>query len=276
MAKINVLNLNGEKTRDIATDIFLGNIRKDIVQRIVEIEKLEEKQLYAPSEWAGMQTSAHGNVKHNRHVWKTDRGKGLSRYPKKRMSDKGERFVWVAAVIPGVRGGRRAHPPKLIRAVSKINKKERRFGFLSGLAMISSLEEIKKKYSTLAEKEIKNMKIALPLVIDSKILTLKTKEFFAFLEKVLGKDLFDLALQEKTIRAGRGKMRNRRYKKNAGMIFVIGNKESKKIPGIEVEHVKDLKLSDIADNGARITMFTEEAVKDLDNKLNGNSKESKK
>jgi hypothetical protein len=37
---------------------------------------------------AGLQTSASGNVKHNRHVWKTDRGRGLSRYPKKRMSDK--------------------------------------------------------------------------------------------------------------------------------------------------------------------------------------------
>ena len=145
MAKIQILDANGNKTKEIASNIFDGQIRGDIVQKIVEIERLAEKQPYAPFYLSGLQTSASGNVKHNRHVWKTDRGRGLSRYPKKRMSDKGSHFVWVAAVAPGVRGGRRAHPPEILRRTLKINRKEKTLGLLSALAMAASIEELKKK-----------------------------------------------------------------------------------------------------------------------------------
>jgi ribosomal protein L4 len=205
MTKLQVLDIDGKKIKDIETSLFSSDIREDIIQKIVEIQK--EKQGYAPFLWAGMETSASGNVKHNRHVWKTDRGKGLSRYPKKRMSDKGDRFTWVAAVIPGVRGGRRAHPPKLLRKDLKINKKEMIKGLLSSLALIASPEKVKIKYSSLQDKEIK---IKLPIIIEGKILGLKTKEFFKALQKILGSELFEVILQERSIRAGRGKMRNRK------------------------------------------------------------------
>jgi large subunit ribosomal protein L4e len=271
MAKLQILDATGKKSKEITSNLFETEIRKDIVQKVAETEK--EKQPYAPYLWAGMETSASGNVKHNRHVWKSDRGKGLSRYPKKRMSDKGERFVWVAAVIPGVRKGRRAHPPKILRADVKINKKEKIFALLSCLAMTSSKEEILNKYSSMIGKEIK---INLPLVFDSKILNTKTKDFFSSLRTILGEDLWNIAIQSKEIRAGKGKKRNRRYKSNAGMLLVIGNNENKKISGLDVVKANELKVLDIFSNGARLTAFTEEAVKDLENKVNGTRKEEKK
>lgn len=260
--KIQILDTNGNKTKEITSEIFEGDIREDIIQKIVEAEK--ESQPYAPFYKAGLQTSASGNVKHNRHVWKTDRGKGLSRYPKKRMSDKGERFVWVAAAIPGVRKGRRAHPPRILRAELKINKKEHQLGLLSALALIASNEQLKLKYESLNDKVIQ---LKLPLIVDSKILGLKSGEFFSALEKIIGKDLFEVAMQEARVRAGRGKMRGRRYKKNAGLLMIIGNKEDKKISGIDVKKVKDIKIADLASNGARLIMFTEESIKDLEGKL---------
>jgi large subunit ribosomal protein L4e len=263
MAKLQIINVDGSKKTDMNSEIFEGEIRQDIVQKIIEIEK--ENQPYAPYLWQGMQTSASGNVKHNRHVWKTDRGKGLSRYPKKRLSDKGERFVWVAAAIPGVRGGRRAHPPKILSKELKINKKEQVLGLLSALAMTASPELVKKKYSSLNNE----LKIKFPLIIDNKILSLKAKEFFKALYKILGQELFEIAIQKKKIRAGIGKMRNRPYKKNSGMLLAIGNKEEMKISSIEVKKAKDIKLEDLASNGARLVIFTEEAVKDLENKING-------
>jgi large subunit ribosomal protein L4e len=262
MAKLQVLDINGNKAKEITSEIFDGDIRQDVIQKIVEAEK--EMQPYAPFYKAGMQTSASGNVHHNRHVWKTDRGKGMSRYPKKRMSDKGERFVWVAAAIPGVRKGRRAHPPKILRAELKINQKEMQLGFLSALALISSVEMVKIKYDGLKSKEIK---VKLPLIVDAKMLSLKTAEFFSSLKKIIGEDLFDIAIQESSIRAGRGKMRNRKYKKNAGLLLVTANNESIKISGIDVKKVKDIKIADFASNGARLVMFTENSIKDLENKI---------
>jgi len=267
MAKLQIYDAQGKKSKELATSLFDSEIREDIVQKIAETEK--EKQPYAPYLWAGMETSAHGNVKHNRHVWKSDRGKGVARYPKKRMSDKGERFVWVAAVIPGVRKGRRAHPPKVIRTDIKINQKEKIRGLLSALAMVSSEEMIKKKYSSLENSKIS---LKLPVVFDSKITSVKAKEFFKALEQVLGQELFSVAIQKKEIRAGLGKKRNRRYKSNAGMLLVIGNKEQRKISGIDVIMAKDLRVKDLALNGPRLTAFTEQAIKDLELKINGKSK----
>ncbi|MDP1729283.1 MAG: 50S ribosomal protein L4, partial [archaeon] len=266
MTKLQITDLNGNKGKEISSEIFDGKIRLDLVQKIAETEK--EKQPYAPYLWAGMESSASGNVKHNRHVWKTDRGKGLSRYPKKRMSDKGSNFVWVAAIIPGVRGGRRAHPPKLLRRELKINQKEKIMGFLSALAMVASNEEVKKKYSRL--NDVKELNVKLPLIVDSKITSLKSKEFFNALEKILGNDLKEVAIQDKKVRAGRGKMRNRTYKKNAGLLLVIGNSEKMKISGVDLKQAKEVKISDLASNGARLVMFTESAVKDLELKLNKN------
>lgn len=260
--KLQILDTTGNKTKEISSEIFDGEIRNDIIQKIVEAEK--ESQPYAPFYKAGLQTSASGNVKHNRHVWKTDRGKGLSRYPKKRMSDKGDRFVWVAAAIPGVRKGRRAHPPRILRAELKINKKEHQLGLLSALAMVASSEQLKLKYDRLKNVDVK---IKLPLIVDSKMLALKSGEFFAALEKIVGKDLFEIAMQESKVRAGRGKMRGRRYKKNAGLLMIIGNKQEKKISGIDVKKVKDIKIEDLASNGARLIMFTEESVKDFEGRI---------
>lgn len=271
MAKIQIIDMSGNKSKETASRIFDSAIRRDIIQKIAEAEKMNNmlKQEYAPYLWAGMQTSAGGNVKHNRHVWKTDRGRGLSRYPKKRMSDKGSHFVWVAAAIPGVRKGRKAHAPKLGGRELKINDKERTFAMLSSLAMTASPEELKKKYQTLEKAEIKGK---LPIVVDSKILSAKTKDFFKALEKILGDELMNIALQERSVRAGKGKMRNRTYKKNSGMLFVVGNNQEKKISGFDVIKAKELRVSDIASNGARLVMFTEEALKDLENKLFGAKK----
>jgi large subunit ribosomal protein L4e len=77
-----------------------------------------------------------------------------------------------------------------------------------------------------------------------------------------------LLVQNKEVRSGIGKMRGRRYKHNAGLLLIIGDKEERKISGFDVVKVKDLKLKDLASNGARFTMFTENAIRDLENKIN--------
>ena len=121
---------------------------------------------------------------------------------------------------------------------------------------------VKKKYSSL--DNMSEIKTKLPLVIEDKMLKLKTKEFYQAIEKILGGELFSIAIQKRAVRAGIGKSRGRKYKVASGVLLVIGNKEEKKINGIEVIKAEKIRLLDLASNGARLTMFTEEAIKDLD------------
>jgi hypothetical protein len=42
--------------------------------------------------------------------------------------------------------------------------------------------------------------------------------------------------------------------------------------GVEIQKAKDLRIIDFASNGARLVVFTEEAVKDLENKIKNDTK----
>jgi len=258
MKKVQVVDVNGKKLKEINTSLFEEPIREDIIFKVIEAEKIW--QPYSPKYRAGMDRSASGKIRHRRHVWKTDRGRGLSRIPRKVFWRRGTQFSWEGAIVPSTKGGRRAHPPKGSVNLKKINKKELKKALLSALTYSSSVEEIKKKYSSLKDKKIG---INLPIVVESKLLKLKTKDFFKSLKKILG-ELYDIALQKKNKRKGKGKMRGRKYKKNAGLLFVIGKNEEKKIKGIEVVKADQLIVTDLANNGARLSMFTEEAIKDLE------------
>ena len=64
--KINVLDQTGKKSKELEIRLFSGKVRGDIVQKIVEVEKISQE--WAPSSAAGNQTSASGNVRHLRQV----------------------------------------------------------------------------------------------------------------------------------------------------------------------------------------------------------------
>ena len=51
-------------------------------------------------------------------------------------------------------------------------------------------------------------------------------------------------------------------------MFVIAKDEIAKFQGIDVVKANELSVRDLADNGARLVMFTEKAIKDLE-KLGG-------
>ena len=259
--KAQILNIEGKKKGEIETSIFDSKIREDVIQKVVEAEKVKHPS--APFYLAGKQASASGKLSHTRRKWKTAAGKGLARIPRKIFWRRGTQFYWQGATVSSARGGRRSHPPKVLSMIKqkKINKKEYEKAFLSALALTVSKEKIKEKYKTLENKEIK---ISLPIIIEDKILDLKTKEFFNSLQKILD-NLLEIAIQKKSVRAGKGKMRGRKYKKSAGLLLIVGNEENKRILGVDVIPVFELRVSDLASNGPRLTAYTEEAIKDIDN-----------
>ncbi len=256
--KTQILSVEGKKVKEIELPkMFSARIREDILKKVFEAEKT--MQPYAPNFKAGKKHSASGIIRHLRHVWKSGYGHGRSRVPRKIMWRRGTQFNYVGAEISSTRGGRRAHPPKIdhILKEKKINKKEREIAFASAVAGTGDFSKVMNRYSRLAEMDVKN----LPIVVESKIISLKTKELVLAMEKILG-NLFVAAVPEKKVRAGRGKLRNRKYKKFAGVLVVIGNDEELKTKAFDVRRVKDLMMNDLYPLG-RLVVYTEGAMEEL-------------
>lgn len=267
--KTSVYSIDGKKEKTIELpSVFLEEVRTDILSKVIEAKKI--KQPHSPAFMAGRQHSASGIINHKRHSWKSGYGKGQSRTPRKVMSNKGNQFSLVGAEVPHTRGGRRAHPPKVEKMINykKVNRKELQKALMSAIAATAKEEFLLKRYATLRDMK---MKVELPFVVDSKISGLKIKEVFSAFKKILGEELFNIAIKKKSIRSGRGKMRGRRYKKSAGVLIVAGEKENFKSKTFDVVKVGSLSVNDLAEADApgRLTIYTENAVNDLKNKFEG-------
>lgn len=257
-----IYNKEGKKLKEMdLPNFFSEKIREDIVAKVLETKK--NKQPYSPSPVAGKQHSASGNIQHTRSVWKTMQGKGISRIPRKIMSRRGSQFNWEGAEIPNMKGGRRAHPPKIESMINtkKINKKEILIAIKSALSASANKDYVIKRYKSLEDKKLT---INLPIVIEDSSLKSKTKEFQKLLNEILGEDLINVAIRKKRVRSGKGKLRGRKYKRNAGLLLVISKKEEFKTGLFEVKRTNSLNVTDLAKGGlGRLIVFSEEAIKEL-------------
>ena len=182
------------------------------------------------------------------------------------MSRRGSQFNWVGATVPSAVGGRRAHPPKVISMINKkrINKKEMKIALISALTATTEVKEIKNKYGKLKDSKIKS----LPLVVESKVVSLKTKDLISSLKKILGDELFKVALRKKSVRSGKGKLRGRKYKSNAGMLLVTGKNEKLKTNAFEIKNSENLGVVDLAKGKmGRLIVYTENSIKNLNERF---------
>jgi len=84
------------------------------------------------------------------------------------------------------------------------------------------------------------------------------------MKKILGESLFEIAFGKKKIRSGRGKLRGRKYKNNAGFLIVTSGNEELKTKSIETKKVGNLSVLDLAKGGlGRLILYTENAIKEL-------------
>jgi large subunit ribosomal protein L4e len=238
---------------------FEGTVREDLIYKayLATIKK----QPYGVYPLAGKQSSM-GKQRHARRAWKTLYGKGISRVPRKYLVKRGEQMYMVGTYIPGTVKGRAAHPPKAIRLERKINKKEKILALKSAIAATASKEYVSKKYS---KRKITNN---LPLILESDMFSKKPKEIVKILKEILG---FEVEKKFK-VRAGKGKMRGRKYKKGWTLLLVTGNKENKKLGnfGVETINASNLSVKHLANGGipGRLTAYTEQAIQDLDKRIN--------
>ncbi|MEM4181666.1 MAG: 50S ribosomal protein L4 [Candidatus Pacearchaeota archaeon] len=254
--KIKIISASGKEKGFLELpENFLSSIRKDIVQKVFEAQK--RWQPHGTKVGAGAMYSASGILRRKRHAWKGTYGRGISRIPRKIMARSGSSFTWVGATAASTVGGREAHPPRVNEnQFRKINKKELLIAINSCLSASANKKIIEQNYNLKLEN--------LPIVLSSDVLKLKTKDFFKLMSSILGEKFKDL-LQKRKKRAGKGKMRGRKYKKTAGILFVISSNEQFKIKGLELKKVEELKIDDLSLNGkpGRLIIFSEDSIKEM-------------
>ncbi len=241
---------------------FSEPLRLDIIKRVVVAILSNQRQPYGSDPGAGMRASA--KLSRRRHNYKTSYGIGISRVPRKIMSRRGTRLNWRAAFAPGTVGGRRAHPPKAEKIwEKKVNEKERK------KAIRSALSAVLDKKLVLARGHI--VPETFPFIVEKNFENVdKTKKAVLAL-KALGFEKELTRVSKKTVRAGKGKARGRKYKRVRGILLVVSNdcklmKSARSIPGVEVSKVASLNAELLAPGvkPGRLTIFTEEAIEKME------------
>lgn len=241
---------------------FSEPIRADLIKRAVLAVQANNRQAYGADPRAGKKHSA--NVSRRRRQYRGSYGKGISRVPRKILSRNGVQFNWVAAEMPGVRGGRQAHPPKAEKIWDqKVNDQERRKAIRSALSATVD--------ATVVANRGHKVPANYPFVLaDDFEKVTKTKDFQNALIALGFTD--ELArTKEPKIRAGKGKARGRKYKKSVGPLVVVSNsceaaKAARNIPGVQIVQVDKLNAELLAPGCApgRVTVFTKAAIEKLE------------
>ncbi len=261
--KVDVIDLQGNVVEKIdLPKVFSEPVRQDLITRAFLAAMSNNRQAYGSDPMAGKRTAArYFGMRHHRYSMMN---REIARLP--RLHGKTVPFLnWTVRFVPHAVKGREAHPPLVEKIwTQKINDKERRKAIHSALAATSIKELVESR-----GHRISGVK-TFPIVVEDSLQKIsKTKELIAFLEKIgLQKELERIS--EKKIRAGRGKMRGRKYKTKTGPLFVVTetkeiNKASENIPGSDVCVPKNLSALLLAPGTqpGRLTIFTKSALRQL-------------
>ncbi|MFH0868481.1 MAG: 50S ribosomal protein L4 [Candidatus Woesearchaeota archaeon] len=261
--KLNILNSSKSNAGEINLPMqFEEDIRADLIKRAVLTLQSNKRQPYGSMKEAGKRSSS--TLSKRRKQYRGSYGLGISRTPRKIMSRRGTRMNWVGAFAPNTVGGRRAHPPKAEKILwKKINKKERKKAIRICISATVISDLVKKRGHILPENY--------PFVLDKGFEDLsKTAEVKRAL-KAFGLEKELSRTDKKKIRAGRGKLRGRKYITKKGPLIVVSKesavtKAANSIPGIEVVNVKNLNAELLAPGGipGRLTLWTAGAIEILE------------
>ena len=255
MPKVNIYGMDGTiKEKIDLPKIFETPYRPDIIKKTFEVIHSNQRHPYGSNPFAG-----------TRHaVASVGKGRGMSRVPRLTQGQS-------AALAPNVVGGRRAHPPKIERDWrEKINKKENKLARNSALAATADKEVVIKRGHRFDEK------LTLPIVFDDDFEKIKkTKEMIKVLQKTgIYSDILR-SVNGKHIRAGKGKMRGRKYRIPKSVLIVstknIVEKSSNNLSGVDVTKPHQLNIEHLAPGGiaGRLTIFTKSALTQVRRLKNG-------
>jgi len=246
--------------------VLLSPLRPDVVQHVHTNMRKNARQAYAVNTEAGHQHSAES--------WGT--GRAVSRIP--RVSGGGTSRAGQGAFGNMCRKGRMFAPTRIWRKWHrKINTNQKRYAVASALAA-SALPSLVlargHKIANIAE---------VPCVVSSAIEGLqKTKQAIAALTHIGAYSDVEKAKASRKLRAGKGKMRNRRHVQRLGPLVVYNEDKGitqafRNLPGVDLAQVDRLNLLQLAPGGhmGRFVVWTNTAFQRLNDIYGSVDKESK-
>jgi len=246
--QVTVRDLDGDDagTLDLPR-VFEEPVRPDLVKRAVLAAQANRTQEYGSDEYAGLRTTAESQGS----------GRGMAHVP--RANGQGAR-------VPQTVGGRRAHPPKAEKDHGlDLNDKERKAAVRSAVAATTDSELVAERGHDFDEDT------ELPLVVSDEFEDLvKTKEVAAFLDAVGVHADVERADEGRTVRAGQGTLRGRKYKEPTSILFVTSSesgpsKAARNLAGVDVATGREVNAEDLAPGAepGRLTVWTESAVEEV-------------
>jgi len=245
--KVQVISVEGKALHEIELpEVFESEYRPDLIKRAVLAQQSLRYQPHGTDPWAGFRTSAES--------WGS--GRGAAQLPRIKNGRR-------AARIPQATGGRAAHPPKVEKIlVEKVNRKEKRKAVGSAIAATTD--------DKLVNARGHRFECVLPVVFEDGFESLgTTKEVLAALEAAgLGDDIVR-AKNSRKVRAGKGKMRGRRYKQRKSVLIVTSGNQlipARNLAGVDTVPVDRLNTELLAPGtqAGRLTVWTESAINRLE------------
>jgi len=244
-----------EKTGTIPMPTALATpLRPDVVKSVHTNMAKNHRQAYGVGAKVGYDTAAES--------WGT--GRAVARIP--RAPGGGTHRAGQATFGNQARGGGMFCPTKVWRRWHRrVPVKEKRHAVVTSLAA-SSLPPL-----VLARGHRISQVAELPLVVSDGFESVqKTKQAVEVLKKLgVGEEL-QKVIDSKKVRAGRGKMRNRRYVMRRGPLVIYAedngiSRALRNVPGVETASVDRLNLLQLAPGGhfGRFIIWTESAFKKL-------------
>ncbi|MCX9013534.1 MAG: 50S ribosomal protein L4 [Candidatus Methanoperedens sp.] len=248
--EINVIDLSGKSIKTISSTLFDEDYRPDLIRKAVLAAQANRQQPYGPHFLSGMRTSAEN--------WGP--GRAMARVPRIKGGSR-------AARIPQAVKGREAHPPKPEKdRTEKVNNKERRKAIKSAIAATANPDLVTNRGHIFSAD--------LPLVtVDDLSSIAKTVQVLSFMEAA-NVSLDIQRAKNKTIRAGKGKLRGRKYKKHKSVLIVTAEdngiaRAARNIPGVDIVTYDQLNAELLAPgtHAGRLTIYTESAIAKLEEAL---------
>ncbi|KAJ1642698.1 60S ribosomal protein L4B [Coemansia erecta] len=263
---VSVFGLNGNKLEATVPlpAVFTAPIRPDLVQFVHKNMAKNRRQPYAVKQQAGEETSAES--------WGT--GRAVARIP--RVGGSGTHRSGQAAFGNMTRGGRMFAPTKVWRKWHvRTNTNQKRYATASAVAASGVSALVSGRGHRIQKIE------EVPLVVSVEAESLnKTKEAVSLLKALKAYADVEKVSNSRSIRAGRGKLRNRRHRQRRGPLVVYAEDKGithafRNLPGVELVNVTRLNLLQLAPGGhlGRFVIWTQPAFEAL-NKVFGTQTEA--
>ncbi|OIB59163.1 50S ribosomal protein L4 [Natrialba sp. SSL1] len=227
--------------------VFDTQYRPDLIARAVRVAQANRKQDYGADEFAGKRTPAES----------FGSGRGMAHVP--RQDGRARR-------VPQAVKGRKGHPPKAEKDWSEsINTKEKKLAVRSAIAATTDAEIVAERGHAFDDDA------EIPVVVSDEFEDLhKTQEVVEFLEATGLEADIERADEGRSVRAGQGKARGRKYKTPTSILFVTSSetgpsRAARNLAGADVATAAEVNAEDLAPGAqpGRLTVWTESALEEV-------------